>query len=542
MSRRMKQPEWIVTSRALVILLVIASGPSYANAQSTIPQDNFQESGQDNAEALRKIDQLVEQNLQLEKQNRELIDQIKSLRQSLVTQPPRPRAARSETGTPAPQGQITIPSALPVMEGSGSDEGEGPSEPDATVTDVGGKLAPEHRKFGTYTPNFGFTVADTDKGAMNISIFSYVRYLNQLNLAPTYTNAFGVTSTVQQRQDFQLSKVQIKFLGWVLNPKFRYFLYAWTSNSNQGQGAQVVLAGNLNYEFNKHFIFSGGVTALPGTRSVEGNFPFWLGEDSRHIADEYFRPSYTSGIFARGEITNKMRYQAMLGNNLSTLGVNAGQLPNYLSTFSSALVWMPTTGEYGAGFGDFEQHEQLAIRLAIHFTRSRENKQAQPNTEAFQNTQLRLSDGSIIFTPNLFASGTTINDATYKMMAFDGGVKLHGYEVWGEYFLRWLGDFNATSTVGLPRGLFDHGFQAQVSSMVVPKTFQLYAGGSTIFGQYGTPFDSRIGVNYFPWKNRVVRWNTEALYLYRSPVGYSAVPFPVGGKGWVFHTNMELAF
>jgi hypothetical protein len=281
---------------------------------------------------------------------------------------------------------------------------------------------------------------------------------------------------------------------------------------------------------------------LPGTRSVEGNFPFWLGEDTRHIADEYFRPSYTSGIFAKGEITSKMRYQAMLGNNLSTLGVNAGQLPNYFSTFSGALVWMPTTGEYGSGFGDFEQHEKLATRLAIHFTRSRENKQAQPNTEAFQNTQLRLSDGSIIFTPNLFAPGTTINDATYRMMALDGGVKLHGVELWGEYYLRWLGDFNATSTVGLPGGFFDHGFQAQVSSMVIPKTLQLYAGGSTIFGQYGTPFDSRIGINYFPWKNRVVRWNTEALYLYRSPVGYSAVPFVVGGKGWVFHTNMELAF
>jgi hypothetical protein len=539
----MQHAEWIATSRALVILLVIASGPSYVNAQSAIPQEsNSQTSGQNNAEVLRKIDQLVEQNLQLEKQNRELIDQIKSLRQSLTARPATPPVAQSATEPPVLEQQITIPSALPAMNGAGYDEGEGPGEPDATVANVRGKLEPEHRKFGTYTPNFGFTVADTDKGSINISIFTYARYLNQLDLAPTYTNAFGVTSKVQQRQDFQLNKVQMKFLGWLLSPKFRYFLYAWTSNSNQGQGAQVVLAGNLNYEFSKNFIFSGGITSLPGTRSVEGNFPFWLGEDTRHIADEYFRPSYTSGIFAKGEITSKMRYQAMLGNNLSTLGVNAGQLPNYFSTFSGALVWMPTTGEYGSGFGDFEQHEKLATRLAIHFTRSRESKQAQPNTEAFQNTQLRLSDGSVIFTPNLFAPGTTINDATYRMMALDGGVKLHGVELWGEYYLRWLGDFNATSTVGLPSGLFDHGFQAQVSSMVIPKTLQFYAGGSTIFGQYGTPFDSRIGVNYFPWKNRVVRWNTEALYLYRSPVGYSAVPFVVGGKGWVFHTNMELAF
>ena len=32
-------------------------------------------------------------------------------------------------------------------------------------------------------------------------------------------------------------------------------------------------------------------------------------------------------------------------NNLSTLGESAAQLPNYLGTVSSALVWMPSTGE-----------------------------------------------------------------------------------------------------------------------------------------------------------------------------------------------------
>jgi hypothetical protein len=177
-----------------------------------------------------------------------------------------------------------------------------------------------------------------------------------------------------------------------------------------------------------------------------------------------------------------------------------------------------------------------------HFTRSRENRQAQPNTEAFQNTQLRLSDGTLIFSPNALGPGVLVKDATYKMMSFDGGVKLHGWEVSGEYYLRWIDDFNAIgATTSLP-GLFNHGFQVQVSSMVVPKTFQVYAGGSAIFGPNGNPWDTRIGLNIFPWRNRVVRFNNEALYLNRSPVGYSAVPFVVGGKGWVFHSNMELAF
>ena len=78
--------------------------------------------------------------------------------------------------------------------------------------------------------------------------------------------------------------------------------------------------------------------------------------------------------------------------------------------------------------------------------------------------------------------------------------------------------------------------------MVVPKSFQLYLGGSTVFGKYGHPWDVRAGMNWFSWKNRVVRSNTEGLYLYNSPVGYSSVPFQVGGHGFVFHSNFEMAF
>jgi hypothetical protein len=403
----------------------------------------------------------------------------------------------------------------------------------------GGQDAP--KKWGAYTPNFGYKVANTELGDMSVSIYSYVRYLNQKNLAPTYTNYFGVTSTLQQRQDVQINKVQIKFLGWMLNPKFRYFLYAWSSNASQGLGAQVVLAGNLSYKFNNYFTLAGGIRSLPGTRSVEGNFPFWLGVDTRLITDEFFRPSYTSGIWASGDITKTLSYQAMVGNNLSTLGVSAAQIDNAFNTVSSMLQWEPTTGEFGIGFGDFENHQKLATRVAGHYTTSTETAQEQPGQDAFENTQIRLSDGSVIFTPNLFKPGTTVNALRYQMVSLDGGFKYHGWAFEGEGFWRWLNDFTGPGTAGLP-GRYDTGYQFQLSMMPIQKTLQLYSGGSHIFGQYGGPYDARIGTNWFPYKNRVLRWNTEALYLFRSPVGYTSVPFPLGGKGWVFDTTVELAF
>jgi hypothetical protein len=477
-------------------------------------------------DTLQELDRLIEQNARLEKQNRELMEQVQVLRRLL--------SQRAATTTPvAAKTEVTL---------SASESGNGSDSSQETENVPTTAVTPEKEKtWGTYTPNLGFKLADTRHGDLSLSIYTYARYLNQKSLKDTFTDSFGNVKSVQQRQDFQLQKLQMKFLGWVLDPKMRYFLYAWTSNANQGQGAQVVLAGNINYDFNKYVSLGAGVFSLPNTRSVEGNFPFWLSVDSRQIADEFFRGSYTTGLQIRGQITDTLRYQAMIANNLSTLGVSAAQLDNRLKTYASALVWMPTTGEYGLGYGDFENHEKVATRLAAHFSRSDENKESQPGTDVFENTQIKLSDGNIVFTPDLFGPGITVTDLRYRMTAVDGGVKYRGYEFMTQYFWRWLDNFQGPGTAGLP-SLFDHGFEMQASAFVVPKNVQLYAGGSKIFGQHGNPFDIRSGVNWFPWKNRVVRWGNEVLYLYRSPVGYTSVPFANGGQGFVFHSTWELAF
>ena len=514
----------MATSRVAFALLAVGLlSASHAVAQASSPTANDRPTQTENTrDILKKIDALVEQNKQLEKQNSELVDQVEALRQMLANQ----TGAESETS----EKQAEIATSPKTVQGSKSSD-----VPQAKIT------SGNEPKWGSYTPNLGYKVANTESGDLNISIYSYARYLNQLGLDSTYRDAFGNVKNVQERQDFQLNKVQIKFLGWVFDPKFRYFLYAWSSNASQGLGAQVVLAGNLNYAFNKYISVGAGIRSLPGTRSVEGNFPFWLGVDTRLIADEFFRPSYTSGVWAWGKIANRLDYIAMLGNNLSTLGVSAAQLNNGFDTLSTSLVWTPSTGEFGVGFGDFEGHQKIATRLAAHFTRSNEDRQEQPNSDQFENTQIRLEDGSVIFTPNLFGPGISVNDLRYQMTAFDAGLKYHGFSLEGEYFLRWLDDFHGPGTASLAT-VFSHGFQLQTSAMILPKTLQAYLGGSTLSGKYGHPWDFRAGLNYFPFHNRVVRWNNEFLYLYKSPVGYTSVPFALGGTGPIFASTLELAF
>jgi hypothetical protein len=228
-------------------------------------------------------------------------------------------------------------------------------------------------------------------------------------------------------------------------------------------------------------------------RSTEGQFPYWLGVDDRLTSDEFFRGSYTTGIWLKGELTTKFKYMAMLANNLSTLGVSASQIDNGLNTTSLMLQWLPSTGEFGlyGTFGDFDYHEKLATRFAGHYTHSREDKQSQPGTNGIENSQIRLTDGSVIFTPELFGPGITVEQVDYDMVSVDAGAKWKGLSLEGEYYWRWLSNFAGTNVQGIA-DINDTGFQLQASAMVVPKSLQVYVGGSAIFGdRYGDASELR---------------------------------------------------
>lgn len=397
-------------------------------------------------------------------------------------------------------------------------------------------------------PGFaGFKLAKGDMGDLNMSLYTYFRYLNQKSTDDTYTDSFGRTKNIDQRNDVQLQKVKITFKGWFADPDFGYNAYVWTSNSAQGQGAQVVGAGWLTYRIVDQLTVAGGIWSLPSVRSLEGEFPKFLRTDSRTIADEFFRGAYTSGIWAMGSLTPNLTYRVMLANNLSALGVDTGQLDGKMDTVSGVLTWYPSTGEYGdgGGFGDFDPHQEVATRIGIHGTRSTETRQSQPGENVPENTQVRLSDGTGLFEIDAFGPGTQVEKALYQMISVDAGIKYGGFALEGEYYLRWLTNLQGAGPFPNPR-IFDHGFQLQASYMILPKKLMTYASGSKIFGEYGDPWDLAVGFNWFPVTKagyeRQLRINPEVMYVRKSPTGNSSVPYSVGSNGIIFLIATELSF
>jgi hypothetical protein len=127
------------------------------------------------------------------------------------------------------------------------------------------------------------------------------------------------------------------------------------------------------------------------------------------------------------------------------------------------------------------------------------------------------------------------------MTSIDAGFKYKGFALEGELYWRWLSDFRGIDTQGIA-DIDDHGFQLQSSAMLVPKTIQAYLSGSAIRGDYGNASEIRAGVNWYVVRERGLRLNVEWLHLNDSPVGYTAVPYPVGGNGDVFTTTFEMNF
>ena len=123
----------------------------------------------------------------------------------------------------------------------------------------------------------------------------------------------------------------------------------------------------------------------------------------------------------------------------------------------------------------------------------------------------------------------------------DFGLKYQGWSLEGEYYVRQLNSFEGPSTAGL-RQVDNNGFAIWLSDMVIPKTVQLYLAGSKIYGDYGNPYETRLGATWFPFKTKVVRWNTQVIYLDKSPVGNSTLPYALGAKGVTFNTDFELNF
>jgi hypothetical protein len=388
------------------------------------------------------------------------------------------------------------------------------------------EAAKAKQTWGAIDPGKGFLVGKSPHGSLSISAYVLTRYINQLPGNQSFTDHLGRTEKIDTRNDIQLHRILLNFLGYIYLPKLNYVVTVWTVNSTQ----QVAIVGALTYNFHKKFDLSAGIIGNAGTRSMLGSHPYWLAPD-RVMADEFFRPGFTTGVWGTGELFPRFFYKAMLGNNLSQLGINAVALTRNL-TPSASIWWLPTTGEFGprGAYGDFEMHDKLATRFGTSFTHSRENRFNDLSERSPDNTQVRISDGLLFFQTGSLAPGVTVIEADFNLWSIDAGFKYKGIFVQTEYYFRTLSKFNTDGPVPIDF-IFDHGFYVQAAFPLIAKKLELYTGTSQVFGQFGNSHEYLGGLNYYPADTRNFRVNAHVINVYRSPTGSSFGYYVAGQKG-----------
>ena len=333
----------------------------------------------------------------------------------------------------------------------------------------------------------------------------------------TFTDHLGRERPVDLREDIYSHRVLIWLKGWAGIPKLVYVVALWTVNETD----QDAIFGNIGYQFSKHLNLYAGIFGNPGSRSLQGSHPYWLGHD-RVMADEFFRPFFTQGVWANGQITPGLWYNVSAGNTNSTLGVTASKLDREF-TYGGSMWWMPTTKEFGprGAYGDWEIHDEVATRFGFSTVWSPEERLDGGNiAESPGNTAVKLADSVNIFETGALAEGVTVTNFDYQILALDAGVKYRGFFFQTEFFWRQLDGFVADGP--LPVSVIeDSGFYVQAACYPWPRKVELYAATSQIYGDEDAGFDDSSeylgGLNFYPAKTRNHRLNLQIIDVNGSP-------------------------
>ena len=395
--------------------------------------------------------------------------------------------------------------------------------------------------WGEFDPGKGFLVGRSSVGELEISAYALIRYINQMPGTQTFTDHLGVDHSVDGRNDLYPHRIMVFFKGWIGNPKLIYNIFLWTVNPTD----QKNIFASMGYQFSRRFSVYAGLNGLPGTRSLQGSHPYWLGHD-RVMADEFFRPYFSNGVWAQGEILPGLWYNVMTANNLSALGIKGTQLDRTWGTGGS-VWWMPSTKEFGpkGGYGDWEYHEELATRFGFSTTFSPEERYTDSVTSATGNTLIKLADSLNVFDTGSLTPGVTVQTVDYRLLSFDAGIKYKGFFLQTEFYSRWLDDFTADGPLTVA-SVHDWGYYVQGAFYPIKKKLEVYGATSQIYGDTSLGFTKSSeyigGANYYPFDTRNHRLNVQVQQVNRSPVS-STFGYYVGGqKGTTFSTAFSVFF
>ena len=284
--------------------------------------------------------------------------------------------------------------------------------------------SPGGRFYVDYDRGFAILPRDPDETPYSLRIRNQnmFRYDGFSRAESSWTDSAGNVIPITNSNYFGIPRGRLIFSGNALMPRLSYLLNVdYNSVTSQPIGFRAFW---LSYRFSKAFELYVGQSKVPGSREWIESASAPLQSADRTMATTFFRPSLSQGMWIMGEPLDDFYYHAMISNGFNTLNLIPEDLNNRFA-WSASLWWEPW-GEFGRGYSDLQHHEEAAVRLGACYTFALGSGN-QADSDAVENSPVRLSDGTIITTPGALAPGVTLQSYDISLAAIDWAWKYRGF-------------------------------------------------------------------------------------------------------------------
>jgi hypothetical protein len=380
----------------------------------------------------------------------------------------------------------------------------------------------EYPSWGTYTPGTGWLIGRSRDGEVNLSAYGVIRYLNQNDDDEVFTDHLGNERTIDLRNDIFGHRVIVFLTGWLASPKFRY-IFLWTVSSTDYTRSLPILAP-------LHCRSALGDHPNPGSRLKKSHPP--ARPRPRWRTSSSARTSPTGS----GRTGNWFQVSGTRPRSGTTRALSESPRPSSTTSWTRGAFrcggCRPPRSSAREGRTEIGSTTMSSPRVSgFRRPRARKLDSSTPAPRAPKHDP-KLADGVNLFETGSLEPGVTIQEAGYKNLAFDAGMKYKGIFLQAEYYFRWLDDFEADGPLPV-QDLYDHGFYVQAAGFPIPEKLELYAVTSQIYGDPDAGFDDSseyvCGLNYYPFGSRNYRWNLQLMNVNHSPVS-SSFGYYVGGQ------------
>jgi len=512
------------TSLWLVLMTTIPSAASLAQSASPAPTVVTDSS------RIERLEQMV---TTVVKENRRLADEVRSLKEQLGARRPQTPSPTLPAGTSSDTSPANAVPPPPLSYWTGLV----PPEPLPGFQGGPAKLSERFRI--DYQSGFAILPENEDETPFSLRVRgqNVFRYNGFARGASYWTDSAGNRNPIANSNSFQIPRGRLIFSGTALLPRLSYLLnidYNTVTSNPIGFRAY-----ELSYRFNRALVLSVGQSKVPGTREwLESALAPLQGPD-RSMATTFFRPSLSQGIWITGKPVDGLYYHAMISNGFNTLNLQPNQLNNRFCW--SGSTWWEPWGDFGRGYSDLLGHDEAVIRLGGSYTFAL-GRGSQSESDAVENSPVRLSDGSLITQTGAIAPGVTLQRYDISLAALDLSYKYRGLGLSTELYFQELLGLRGTGPLPISTTNAFGGF-LQGGYFIMPRQVELYARTSLVTGHYGTGSEMAGGLNWFiqPGKDNL-RFTFDAAWLDRSPAGQNRTGYVAGQTGMLIRTQISVVY